>query len=258
MRTALANNVLEFPKIKMPDVPVFEDTDDEEDDGRIGKQYTVYPIKDKAYIEKIREYLLYNRTNRERPKYENRRNCAAFSIGIHLSLRGSDFCKMRVSDFLDTNRDGSHVWASKKVFIEQKTGKKRTIYYSPTVIQLVADWIKQEGLGRNDYLFRSQRPWKDKDGNIHEHMNRHSFCEILREAGRAVGYPLPLGTHSLRKTFCYHAYMEAKQEDKSQVIVTLQRLLNHTSPLITFRYLGFEDKDVQAMFNSVSLCQGIS
>lgn len=250
--------VLEFPKIKLPDVPEFVWEDAEEDDERIAKQFTVYPIKDREYIDKIREYLLYNQTNREHPKYANRRNCAAFCIGIHLSLRGSDLCKMRVSDFFDTKPDSTKSWASKKVLIEQKTGKKRTIYYNPTVINLVSEWIKQEGLGINDYMFRSQRPWTDKNGDTHEYMNRHSFCEVLRKAGRAVGYPLPIGTHSLRKTFCYQAYVEAAEPDKSKVLVTLQRLLNHTSPLITMRYLGFEDKEVQEMFNSVSLCSGIS
>lgn len=251
MLTSSSNalKIIQFPVKVLPPVPEFDNLDYEDDD-RTARQQTVYPVKEIEYIDRICEYLLYNNTDKNHPKYSNRRNCAAFSIGCHLSLRGGDLCKMKVRDFFDNNNE----WALKKTFIEQKTGKSRTIYYNQKVIELVARWIESEHLQYDDYLFKSKRAWKDDNGEYHKYMNRHSFGVDLKNAGKAIGYPLPLGTHSMRKTFCYHAYMNAEDKDKSQVLVVLQRLLNHTSPLITMRYLGFEDSDVQDMFMGTDLC----
>lgn len=164
-------------------------------------EYKVYPVKDIAHIDAIAEYLLYNKTRRDAPKYTNRRDCAMWIIGINLSLRCSDLAKMRVRDFLTVDDGGRMQWALEKTLCEQKTSKKRELWYNDVVISAVAKWVADEHLGLNDYLFKSNRPWCDAEGNEHQYVNRRSYGKRLKDAGIAVGYPLPISTHSMRKTF---------------------------------------------------------
>ena len=216
-------------------------------------EYRVYPVTSEEYIDKIAEYLLYRNTKKESPKYTNRRDCAMWIIGINLSLRCSDLIKMKVRDFLEVDERGKMRWALGKKICEQKTSKVRELWYNNVVISAVAKWVTDERLDPNDYLFRSNRPWTNESGEKCEYVNRRSYGARLREAGEAVGYPLPISTHSMRKTFVYHRYVNCPDEKKADMIVQLQRLLKHSSPLITMRYIGFNDEDVKNLYNDVNL-----
>ena len=46
------------------------------------------------------------------------------------------------------------------------------------------------------------------------------------------------GTHTLRKTFGYHFYKQFKD------IVMLQKILNHSHPSITLRYIGIDEDEI--------------
>ncbi|MBD2870063.1 tyrosine-type recombinase/integrase [Paenibacillus sp. IB182493] len=47
-----------------------------------------------------------------------------------------------------------------------------------------------------------------------------------------------IGTHTLRKTFGYHAFQQSVD------ITIIQRLLNHSSPRITLAYIGITQDDL--------------
>lgn len=56
-----------------------------------------------------------------------------------------------------------------------------------------------------------------------------------------------IGTHTLRKTFAYHAY-------KSGIDITLiQRLLNHSSTSITLRYIGITRDQLDDVYLKLDL-----
>jgi integrase len=56
-----------------------------------------------------------------------------------------------------------------------------------------------------------------------------------------------IGTHTLRKTFGYHFYLETHD------IGLLQELFNHSSPKITLRYIGITQDTVDNAYENFCL-----
>ena len=63
-------------------------------------------------------------------------------------------------------------------------------------------------------------------------MERTQCYRILNEACRKAGIDYKIGTHTLRKTFGYHHYKKYKD------VAILQKIFNHSSPLVTSIYIG--------------------
>ncbi|MBP5615545.1 MAG: tyrosine-type recombinase/integrase, partial [Alphaproteobacteria bacterium] len=55
------------------------------------------------------------------------------------------------------------------------------------------------------------------------------------------------GTHTLRKTFGYHFYRQFND------IVMLQKILNHSHPAITLRYIGIEQDEINNSYHQFVL-----
>ena len=84
--------------------------------------------------------------------------------------------------------------------------------------------MEEIGDGPEDYVFRSR-----KGGGP---ISRQQAYRIINAAARSVGIKDKIGTHTLRKTFGYHAY-------KAGVDITLlQSIFNHSAPSTTLRYIG--------------------
>ncbi|WP_225986259.1 tyrosine-type recombinase/integrase [Psychrobacillus glaciei] len=66
-------------------------------------------------------------------------------------------------------------------------------------------------------------------------MDRSTAYRILRDAAEHVNLR-EVGTHTLRKTFGYHFYQQTKD------VAILQELFNHSSPSITFEYIGIHQE----------------
>ena len=62
-------------------------------------------------------------------------------------------------------------------------------------------------------------------------LSREQAYRVLRAAGHAVGLST-IGAQTMRKTFAWHYYKRTGD------IYYLQNLLNHSSPSITYRYIG--------------------
>jgi site-specific recombinase XerD len=69
----------------------------------------------------------------------------------------------------------------------------------------------------------------------------------LKEAQEACELEYEIGTHSLRKTFGYHAYKAGTD------IHTLQRLFKHSSSAVTLAYIGITAETVADVYDLVSL-----
>lgn len=169
----------------------------------------VEPIRDPALVKQICIYL----------KKNNPRNFIMFYIGIYSGLRISDIIKLRVIDVLNKNNINLR---------ERKTGKQKIYAINPALKKELKAYC--EGKHLNEYLIKSR-----EGGN--KPISRERAYQIIREIGELFGIP-NLGTHSLRKTFGYHHYMQYKD------VVMLQKIFNHASPAITLKYIGIEQETI--------------
>lgn len=58
---------------------------------------------------------------------------------------------------------------------------------------------------------------------------------------------ISIGTHSMRKTFGYHHYQQFRD------IALLQKIFNHSSQLITLRYIGIDQEQIDYTYNNFVL-----
>lgn len=177
----------------------------------------VQPIRNRKQVESIKKVLL----------GQNERDYVLFTLGINSGLRISDLLPLKPADII-----------SDRIRLrEKKTGKAINFPLSPQVAKILRDYI-----GRNagsEYLFGSR-----KGG---EPITRQQAYRIINEAARAVGITDKIGTHTLRKTFAYHALKGGAS------ITTVQKLLNHSSPGITMAYAGITQDDLDSVYLSLNL-----
>lgn len=189
----------------------------------------VQPIRDINKINAIKEILLNDKNN-------GTRNHLLFVLGINSGLRISDLLNLKISDILDNNN-------KIKSFItlrEQKTGKPKLFPINTNTNKAIKLYLKNIELNNLDTpLFASRK------GN--KPISRIQAWTILNNVSKQVGIVEEIGTHSLRKTFGYHAF-------KSGIgIETLQKILNHSSPAITLRYIGITQDDINNVYLHLNL-----
>lgn len=162
----------------------------------------VQPIRDPEQIQQIKEYL----------KKRSERNFILFVIGINTGLRISDILKLKVEDL-----KGSHISMR-----EMKTGKQKRIQITAALRRELKGYM--EGMEEYEYLIKSRQ-------GTNRPIGRSMAYKILRST--AAEFDLDeIGTHTLRKTFGYHMYMQTKN------IALLMEIFNHTNEKVTLRYIG--------------------
>ncbi|HDR4948091.1 site-specific integrase [Bacillus tropicus] len=162
----------------------------------------VQPIRDPEQIQQIKEYL----------KEKNERNYILFVMGINTGLRISDILKLKVGDV-----QGSHISMR-----EMKTGKQKRIQIT-SALKRELKWFS-EGREVEEYLLKSRK------GKNHP-IGRSMAYKILKSTAAEFGLD-EIGTHTLRKTYGYHMYMQTKN------IALLMEIFNHSSEKVTLRYIG--------------------
>ncbi|MEQ3562566.1 site-specific integrase [Bacillus thuringiensis] len=163
----------------------------------------VQPIRDSEQIQQIKEYL----------KEKNARNYILFVMGINTGLRISDILKLKVGDL-----KGSHISMR-----EMKTGKQKRIHKITAALKRELRWFN-ENREDDEYLLKS-RQGKNRP------IGRSMAYKILSGAAAEFGLD-EIGTHTLRKTYGYHMYMQTKN------IALLMEIFNHSSEKVTLRYIG--------------------
>lgn len=81
---------------------------------------------------------------------------------------------------------------------EKKTNKTKDFPLGKTTRKTLKEYLDNVKIGREQPLFHSRKGKRP--------MSRQHAYRILNEAVRSVGIKEKIGTHSLRKTFCYHAF----------------------------------------------------
>ncbi len=193
------------------------------------KKSTVEPIRDWDKIQEIKSLLL---------SEEKYRDWLMFTLGLNFALRISDLLKLKISDVFDDD-----MFPKNRVILrEKKTGKENFLTITNGSREALVQYHRLKRLKySNDFLFRS-RQGGDRP------IDRVQAYRILNDVAKKVGLQdINVGTHSLRKTWGYHAY---KRFNLSLDDIMLK--LNHQSIQSTKRYIGLSMEEKEEIENIVS------
>ena len=176
----------------------------------------VAPIKDddtlKQYKEKLREID---------DKYY-----IMFEIGVGTGMQLQEILRLRVGDVRGKKRIDTLIGTR---------GIKRSFIIPDQLMGVIDEFVQ----GRNDDEFLILGfPSRNVP------LSREQAYRVLRAAGHAVGLST-IGAQTMRKTFAWHYYKRTGD------IYYLQNLLNHSSPSITYRYIG-EKPNVSLSFRKIT------
>ena len=183
----------------------------------------VEPIKDKKQVEAVENYLA---------SY-SKRNQLIFALGINTGLRVSDILGLNISDV----KHKSYVEIR-----EKKTGKYKRFPLNNKLKTLIREYLKER---EEQYSISNDEPLFI--GKKHCRLNRSQVYRFLNEACENLGIKINVGTHTMRKTFGYFFYK------KFNDIALLQKILNHSSPSITLRYIGIAQEEIDLSYNNFEL-----
>lgn len=169
----------------------------------------VEPIRDVEVVKDIGEYL----------RSKSEKFYVMYSIGIYSGLRISDILKLKIRDVKDKTEIKVR---------EQKTGKEKFFPVNAELFKILKPYC--EGKKNWEYLIPSTK-------KAAKPVTREYAYRVIHEAGVQFGLE-HLGTHTMRKTFGYHFYMQTKD------IVLLMRILNHNDQSKTLRYIGIEQATI--------------
>jgi len=151
---------------------------------------------------------------------------ALFNLGFDSKLRGCDLVSLRVRDVCH----GSQV-AHRAIVMQRKTHRPVQFEITLTTRESLESWMKEAGLGQEDYLFPSR---------IHAspHICTRQYARILHHWVAELGLDTTAyGTHSMRRSKASMVYKKTKN------LRAVQILLGHTKLESTVRYLGIEVDD---------------
>jgi integrase len=192
----------------------------------------VEPIRDRKKIAQIKNLL----------RGEGRqRNLLLFVVGINTALRISDLLKLKVGDFVD---DGGII---KPLFWlrEEKRGKRHEIVINDSIREALTEYLAAYPtvlLDPKHFVFFNTR-----SGNFDEPIKRGQAWKFIASICEAVGLRGNYGTHTLRKTWGYHARMSGVD------LALIMHKLNHNSLAYTKRYLGITDDELADVARRLNL-----
>jgi integrase len=178
-----------------------------------GSNITVDPIRSEKNIKKIKRHLK-----------DNTRDLLLFTMGINNGLRISDLLKLIVGNVRDL-KPGQTLKVK-----ETKTGKINILMINKSVHKVLKQYLEEVKPADEDYLFQS------RNGN-NKPLTRETVNKMIKEWTKSLKGNY--GTHTLRKTFGY--IQRTKYGVSFEVLC---KRFGHSSPAITMRYLGIDDKEV--------------
>ena len=184
----------------------------------------VQPIRNLKQIETIKKLL----------KSQNLRDYCLFVLGINSGLRISDLLKLRISDIAENGKIKDRIRLR-----EKKTNKFKDFPLSTSTKSALKDYLKTRNYTEDEPLFMSR---KNKGFLL-----RQQAYKIINDVAKSVGIKEKIGTHTLRKTFGYHAY------NNGYNITLIQKLFNHSSPAVTLRYIGITQDEMDNVYLSLDL-----
>lgn len=195
----------------------------------------VEPIRNMKDVKRFYDYLNEHYTPRE---------AECFLIGCNLALRAGDLLKLRFDqmggEFLELR--------------EQKTNKYKKIPLTPVIYDAVdrlryyydnTKFYTTKELYA-EYLFQStcHRSYHVSKPICIQHLSK-----VFKTTSSALNLNYNVNTHTMRKTWGYHAY------ENGQDIAYIQALFNHAHQRVTLNYIGVTRSAIQNMYreNAIDL-----
>ena len=192
----------------------------------------VEPIRDRKRIAQIKNVL------RGQGRF---RDLVLFVVGINTALRISDVLRLRIGDFLDEQQ-----CIKRRFWIrEQKRGKRHELVINESIREVFTEYLTA-------YPYIAQSPehflfFNTKTHDYTQPIKRGQAWKFITAICREVGLSGNYGTHSLRKTWGYHARQQGVD------LALIMHKLNHASLVYTERYLGITDAELEAVIQRLNL-----
>ena len=172
-------------------------------------------------IKTIREGFLTSRPNE--------RIAMSLILEANLGIRISDIIQLKLNDIV---KDGDRYRLD---ITEQKTGKQRTFTVPIELYQYISQYCIDNNIKSNEIIF----PITERA--IQKHLKL--VCDYLGDKYKDVS------THSFRKFFATNIYINNDYD-----VILVQKLLQHSSPVTTQKYIGIETKKLEtALQNNLNL-----
>lgn len=177
-------------------------------------------------VTQLRAYLAAQRTSSDRNAI---RNAAIIETLLSTGLRVSEVCSLVVGDlFLDSG-------AANVLVRRGKGGKIRLVAMSDQLCNYLQEflaWKRTSGepMDRTSPLFMSERFGA---------MSRSAVHRVWKAALEAAALPTRWGVHATRHSYAVEVYR------KTRDLRLTQRLLGHSSPVVTTVYANLLDDDVR-------------
>lgn len=181
--------------------------------GRCEVMEHVDPIRDVNKIKAMKRLL----------KEQSARDYLLFVLGINTGLKITEILELKMNDVI--NPDGTI-----KRFLKTPDNKHE-IFLNSKVKAALTMYVSTIPPDLNQHLFLSPK--------TNQPITRQQAYRIINKAAKSVGIDGKIGTHSMRKTFGYHAYK------KGVAISLLQKLFHHSTPSETKSYLGIKNEEIK-------------
>ncbi|MBO7265127.1 MAG: tyrosine-type recombinase/integrase [Alistipes sp.] len=154
--------------------------------------------------------------------------------GSFFGLRISDLKSLRWRDLLSGPRLS---------IIEKKTGKRREIKINTSFQRHIQRCYKSLDIKcMDEHCFLSQRGVVISTQMINRHLK-----SIKARYNLDIEH---FSSHSLRKTFG-RKVIDSAGEHSEMALIKLSEIFNHSSPMITRRYLGLRAEELEDVYNSL-------
>ena len=156
---------------------------------------------------------------------DNPRDHLLFIMGINNGLRAGDLIKLKVKD-VQYLKVGDTLTIK-----ESKTGKDNILVINKIVFKALRNYLDTVQPADDAFLFASRKG----NGPIQS----QAVSKLVKKWTKAINLRGNFGAHTLRKTWGY-----IQRTIHAVGFEIICKRYNHSSPAVTMRYLGIQDKEV--------------
>lgn len=194
-----------------------------------GSIIKVEPIRDLSAIEDLKNLLS-----------KNSRDFCLFTLGINTAFRASELVSIKVGQVV-------HLKPSDKLTVKQsKNGKSRTVTINDKAFDAIQRCLIDHPHKDNPFapLLYSKTTGK--------HLKPNTVSKYMKAWCKTIGIAGNYASHTMRKTWGYHAYRNQYHQPESQqtrhVIAELMVAYGHATERQTIEYLCIEDRDISRLY----------